>query len=218
MRPSNRQKRPPLPPHLWRLKPFVCLVVDLGDWLFPFCAVNVLWLLVSLTVIGFPPATAALFEVAHKAYRGEAPRPAVFLRGVRRWFGPAWLWAGGNLLLIGGVVTVVRSLDLDEAASALIAAWTGLLLLAQLYVWPYVMLQETPSLRRALRNSAFTVLGDPLMTGVNLGLTLLIGIPSVIILAPVFLVLPVFLALLYVYTLAEWLAHHAILPAPSREI
>jgi uncharacterized membrane protein YesL len=196
----------------------VCLVVDVMDWLFPFCAVNLLWLLLSLTVIGFPPATASLFEVGSKAYRGQAPTPTAFLRGVRRWFVPAWLWAGANALLIAAAVLFARALAAYELAAAIMAGFVALVLLAQLYFWPYVMLQETPSLSRALRNSTFTVLGDPLMTGMNLGITLIVGIPSLIIIAPVLFILPVFVVLLYSYSLVEWLDHQGILAGAAREI
>ena len=69
---------------MWRLKPLQWLVIDLMDWLFPFCAVNLLWVLFSLTIILFPPATASLFETGYRAYGGQAPTVSAFVRGIRR--------------------------------------------------------------------------------------------------------------------------------------
>lgn len=202
---------------MWRLKPLQWLVIDLMDWLFPFCAVNLLWVLFSLTIILFPPATASLFETGYRAYGGQAPTVSAFVRGIRRWLIPAWKWAAPNLLLIAAAMVVTRSLITDELVAALIAGSAALVLLGQLYFWPYLMLQETPNLRQAARNSVYTMLADPLMTGMNLALTIILLIPSLVVIVPVLFILPVLLCLLYTYGLVAWLSHHHILPETVRD-
>lgn len=217
MRPSNHLGRFVVPPHLWRLRPFYWLTIDALDWLFPFCAVNLLWVLCSLTVVLFPPATAALFETAVQAYRGRSPSAGAFLIGVRRWLGPAWLWAFPNGLMVASAIVVGQDPGVNEMVATITAAVVALALLGQIYVWPYMMLQDRPRVSQALRNSLFTVLADPLLTGMNLGLTVVIGIPGIVIIAPVLFILPVFFALLYTYTLVAWLGRHRLLPEPVRE-
>lgn len=216
--PSKRRAVPVIPPRWWRLRPFQWLIVDLFDWLFPFCAVNLLWVLCSLTIVLFPPATASLFEVGHRAYQGQPPTAHAFITGIRRWMRPAWLWAAPNALLVALAVGIGRSPGVSEAAAVVLAAGVALILLAQAYVWPYMMVQETPELRRALRNSLFTVLADPLLTGVNIGLTVVIGIPGLLVIAPALFILAVLFALLYTYTLIAWLNHHGVLAGPVREL
>ncbi|MBL8145589.1 MAG: DUF624 domain-containing protein [Anaerolineae bacterium] len=216
--PFNRRSLPAIPPRWWRLRPFQWLIVDLFDWLFPFCAVNLLWVLCSLTIVLFPPATASLFEVGHRAYQGQVPSARAFIAGIGRWMGPAWMWAAPNALLVALAIIIERSPGISEVASVILAAGVALILLAQVYVWPYMMVQETPELRRALRNSLFTVLADPLLTGVNIGLTVVIGIPGLLVIAPALFVLPVLFALLYTYTLIAWLNHHGVLGGPVREL
>lgn len=218
MRRSNRlESLSSIPPRFWRLKPLQWLTIDVMDWLFPFCAVNLLWVLLSLTFILFPPATASLFEVGWRAYRGQAPTASAFLSGVSRWMVPAWKWAGPNLILVIVTVMLTRQLAEFELVSAVLAASAALILLAQVYVWPYIMLQEAPHLGQAVRNSLFTVLGDPIMTGMNLAITALVLVPSLIVIVPILLILPVVLSLLYTYTLVGWLAHHDILPETIRD-
>lgn len=206
-----------MPAHLWWLKPAQWIVTDMMDWLFPLCAINLLWVLLSLTIILCPPATASLFEAGHRAYHGQVPTVSAFLAGVRRWMIPAWKWAGLNLLLIAAVTLLIRTLIQSELLAALIAGGTGLIVFGQLYFWPYVMLQESSSLWQAARNSAFTILSAPLMTGMNLALTVALIIPGIVTIAPVLLFLPVLLSLLYTYSLIAWLSHHHILPDAARD-
>lgn len=217
MRPSNRQSVPTIPARFWRFKPVQWLITDFMDWLFPFCTVNLLWVVLSLTLILFPPATASLFEVSYRAYRGQAPTSAAFIKGIRRWLIPAWKWASPNLLLIAAAVMLSRSLPDNTLISALIAGVVGLILLAQIYVWPFVMLQEKPRLWQAVRNSLFTVLGDPLLTGMNLVFTAIVLLPSILVIAPILFIIPVVLSLVYTYSLVAWLNHHHILSGSVRD-
>lgn len=187
------------------------------DWLFPLCAINLLWVLLSLTVVLYPPATASLFETGYRAYGGQAPTVPAFLKGVRRWMIPAWKWAGLNLLLIAAVTLLTRTLVQSELLAALLAGSTGLILFGQLYFWPYMMVQESPKMWQAARNSIYTVLSAPLVTGLNVALTVALIVPGLVTIGPLLLILPVLLSLFYTYSLIAWLSHQGIRPDPVRD-
>jgi hypothetical protein len=88
----------------------------------------------------------------------------------------------------------------------------------QYYFWPFMIVQDQPNALRALRNSAFTVLGDPPLFLINMGVSLFIGIPSLVLIAPVFFLLPVLLTMIPVYQLLLWLAHHGHLDNTGRNV
>src|SRR5579871_2507625 len=82
---------------------------------------NCIWLVLQLLVVTGPPATAAMYDIAHRLSEGELLTPRDILQTVRQMFVPAWKWAAVNLLalaLIGGNFWLARSRDGD--------LWTGL--------------------------------------------------------------------------------------------
>lgn len=217
LRPSNPQ-RFVLPPRLWRLRPLQLAVIDLNDWLFSWVAINLLWVLLSLTVILLPPATAALFDSAQRAYRNQPPSPRHYLNQLRRWFVPSWLWAAPNVVLFGGLFLLGRAAAGAEILLAALGVLAFLAILLQFFFWPYMVLQEAPSVLRALRNSAFTALGDLVYAVVYLALSAFLLVTSVIVIAPILLIAPVLLALMTTYGLAAWLEHHDLLTGDKREL
>src|SRR6476469_7951988 len=63
------------------------------DWyygLIPFAALNLLWLVLVVTVVAGPPATAAMLGVARDAAIGEGAEPRNFFIYLRRYFWRAW--------------------------------------------------------------------------------------------------------------------------------
>ncbi|MBZ0294250.1 MAG: DUF624 domain-containing protein, partial [Anaerolineae bacterium] len=121
------------------LKPIYLAAVDLYDWLFPFIAINVLWFVCSLTVILLPPASAALFEIAQRAYDNDMPTPRTFFSAMRRWWWRSWLWAGFNLVLVAAVAFSFQfyrtqlPAGIGDAAAAFIALIVILLVVGQLF-------------------------------------------------------------------------------------
>lgn len=221
MRESTARLRP-LPAHYWRLKPIQWWIVDVHDWLFPLMAINLLWLLLSLTVILLPPASAALHDVAYAAYRGIAPTPRAFIGHVRRRFWQGWRWGIANLLVFGALFALGRRASVSGADGevwlAAIAAVGALVVMAQFYFWPYVAVQTQPDLRRALRNSVFTALGDLMYLTLYLAITGVVLIPALVLIAPVLIIAPTLLIMLVTYSLVGWLQHHDILGAEARDL
>ena len=203
-------------------KPAYLAAVDLYDWLFPFIVVNLLWFGCSVTLILLPPATAALFEMARRSYDNQPPTPRDFFAAMRRWWWLSWRWGAINALLVLAAVVSMSFYagqwdGAGDFAAGIIGLLTVLALLAQVYVWPYLLLQDTPDLRLALRNSAFTVLGDPALLLAHGLVWLVVGLPGVILIAPVMLVLPMFLALLLSYSLRHWLVWRGLRADDLRE-
>ncbi len=217
MRKSAREHRT-LPASLWRLKPIQWLILDLNDWLFPLMAINMLWVLLSITLVLLPPATAALFDLAYESYRGIAPAPRTYLAHMRRRFWKSWAWALANLIVFGALVVLGRAASGSEIALAVLGIVGALCIMAQFYFWAYVVLQEQPELLRALRNSVFTALGGLFYIALYLAITLAILIPSLILIAPILLITPVLLTMLCLNSLIGWLQHHKILNAEAREL
>jgi len=196
------------------------LLRDVYNWLVVLVAINIMWVLLSLTVILIPPATAGLFHVALQVTRGEGPTVTTFLVGMRRWFLHSYLW---GLLLVAYVVVSLAALSFYSASTSLLADL--LLVLAalvigfvgamQLYFWPYMMLQEKPGFLVAQRNAAFTLLGDPLAALVNVGVSVMLLALSLVLVIPFVILMPVVVAFWLTYTLIYWLKRRGLLPIES---
>ncbi|MBE2183530.1 MAG: DUF624 domain-containing protein [Anaerolineae bacterium] len=216
-RKNDHSPRFKLPPHLWRLRPVQLIVIDLGDWLMGFVGINLLWVIASLTVILLPPATAALFESAQRAFQNQPPTTGQFFVSMRRWFVLSWLIALANLLILGGLFLLGRLVYPNEIPLAMLAVATGCFVWVQFFFWPFLLLQTRPSPFQALRNSAFTIMSDlPYFTG-YLALTVLMAIPSVIVIAPMLFITPVLFALINTYSLNVWLQNQGILDTEIRD-
>ncbi len=204
------------PNYWWRFQALKGVVVDLFDWLFMFSAVNLVWFLLSLTMIGLPPATVALFDIAYGAYRGRYPTVRRYLPLVRERLLTGWLWAGMNLLI---VILGWSALQFYSAQGSTFSTFVGgiiffsaiLLLVFQFYLLPYIAIQDKTTVLQAYRNAIMTALADPYLLLFNSGLSLFILIPSIVVVAPLMLITPMFIALLGTYSLLEWLQHRGVI-------
>ncbi len=138
---------------------------------------NLLWLVFNLTVVAGPPATLALFYVAHRLAHGEATDLGDFMHALRRYFGLGWKWGlvcfalafvlAGDVVLTGRLSQSAAARWIQGGFAAALAAW----LFLQLYALPFLFEQETPAVRQALRNGA-VMLGGNLVFSVGLGIAL----------------------------------------------
>lgn len=189
------------------------VVIDVYNWLLPLVAINILWFLMSLTIILLPPATAALYEIAYLAKRGHGPEIRSYSLAVRRWAVRSWLWGLFNILFCIVTLVALRFYSTSGTPVVLIfcIAYVFIILLAQYYFWPYIMLQELVSLRIAARNSLFTLLGDPLFVILCGLLSVLLLVVSAVFVFPLVVITPIAVAFLAVYSLLDWLEGRGLL-------
>lgn len=142
---------------------------------------NLVWLLSVLLIIPGPPATLALFYYANRVAHGEVADLSDFLAAFRRYWRVAWRWGLLNLLifalllgdfyLTGDRSSSNTSRIIQGFYLAVLGGW----LLVQLFALPFLIEQESASLRFAFRNSA-------VMVGRNIGFSTTLGVLLTVIL------------------------------------
>jgi len=201
---------------LWRFRALARTFLDVYNWLVALAAINIIWLLCGLSIVLLPPATAALYDVAYHARRGEGPTVLNYLRAMHTWFVMSWKWGGMTAVLVVVAIVALRFYSaLPGAVGQLLYLATGLILfviiLVQFYFWPYMVIQDNPGIFRAIRNATLTVLGDPLSAIFYSGLALALGFVSVLLIVPFVIITPVLIVFLGVYPLYDWLSHHHLI-------
>ncbi len=142
---------------------------------------NLVWTLSNILIIPGPPATLALFTYCNRLAHGEIADFSDYWSTFRRQWGPAWRWGVVNLLVIGLLVgDYILTGQLSQSAFARFTqgfylAALGAWLIVQLYALPFLIEQDTPSVRQALRNGA-------VMLGRNLGFSVLLSVLVVLLL------------------------------------
>jgi hypothetical protein len=203
----------------WLFRSLPRVIADLYNWLLPLVTINILWFVLSLTLVLLPPATAALYEIAFQANGGREPYVRDYLSAMRKWFVKSWIWASITLWLV--LVSISSITFYDRVGNVLLIAsilLTGFVGLVQLYFWPYMLFQEHPRITTAFRNAALTVLGDPLFALSTAGITILLVTVSVLLIAPIVVFTPIVVAFLGIYNLRAWLEHKALLPVNNTEL
>ncbi len=187
------------------------------DWyygLIPFSIMNFLWLVSVLTIIGGPPATAAMLAVARDALVSQGGEPRNFLPYMKQYFWRAW-----GLGLVSSLGTVILLTDIAFYANAMsgnpvlvntgflflvyvLIAWLEFLLLA----WPLMVNQPEMPLRHVMRNAAILTFRVPVA---NFGLALLVV---------TFCVLSFFVAIIFALAFTAFVSllvqHYLYLQAP----
>jgi uncharacterized membrane protein YesL len=188
---------------------------------------NFLWLVSVLTIIGGPPATAAMLAVARDAIVLQGGEPRRFFPYMRQYF-----WRSWRLGLASFLGTVILVTDINFYANIvrdpllanvgvlfliyLLSVWLEVLLIA----WPVLVNHPDMALRDVVRNAAIFVLRHP---GANLGLALMViflYICSVLVSVLVALAIAALVSLLvqhYLYLQDPLLANLQPLPGEEEE-
>lgn len=204
------------PAYLWRFRPLKQVALDIQDWLMMLAAVNILWFMLSLTVILLPPATLALYDVAYAAYRGRYPTPRLFLSSVLERLFVGWGWGIVNSFVLLFAITTARyyyalATPTADFFRGVVIFVTVAFFALQFYFLPYLAMQEKPTIYQAARNALFTTFADPFLLLLNGGIAFIILVPAVVIVAPLILIVPIAIALLATYSLLGWLTHHGLI-------
>jgi uncharacterized membrane protein YesL len=173
-------------------------------WLILF---NILLCLAAVTVVALPLVSAGLAWVTAEIGEGKVIGWRTFVAGVRRYWKPAYIWGLMNLV-VGGLVAANLFFYLGQEVSwgtiplMLFAAvglwWMGM----QFYFFPFLVHQETPSIKTAYRNSLVLMLSQPALSTSMFVLVMILTAISY------FLVFPLFLLL---FTLISVLSNRAVI-------
>jgi hypothetical protein len=209
--PEEPEPPPPGPPPPW-LKPVLPVGRAIRDWwreLLVNSLASLVWFGLSITIIGGPPAAAALYVTARAAILHESPDWRLFLAALRTYFMRAWV-----LALVGLVGIVIWFVDLQFYLGALggqgVLGWAGAIfviyvgvvwLQVLLYAWPIMVCRDDLRLPQLLRNGFIIALRFPFASFIN-SLFLALLLLASWYLPPLFvLVLPPIVALLGLHSL-----------------
>lgn len=127
---------------------------------------NIVWLLLQLPIVTGPPATAAMYSIAHRMVDGDLVAPRHGSQALRQMAIPGLKWGAVNLLVVVVVVTnfwVYRD-SVGIAWTIMRIGWgtVGLGWFAvNLFYWPFWLVQEDRSMKNTFRNSALFLARRP---------------------------------------------------------
>ena len=194
----------------------------LRDWyhgMVGLAVLNLVWVVMSLTVVLLPPATAGAFAVTNSIAHGTGQQWDTFWTNARRYVWVSLRWALLNVVVIAALAA--NLMFYGSAANALgvvvqfVLATGGVLwFAAQFYFWPFMIEQEQKSVRVALKNALFLTLAEPFYTAVMLGTTALAAALSVVTVLPLAMFVLSFVALLANRAVIERLTAYGKLQRP----
>mgnify|MGYP005851036913 CR=1 FL=1 len=164
--------------------------VDWYNAMLSLALLNLLWLLSLVTVVLFPPATAALYAVANELARGESSGFSEFIEAGRRYFIKSWIWALMNvavLLVIWSNIVFYGQQGTDLAIivqTFFVILGVYWLVMQVLYFWPLMMEQSEKRVLMALRNSVLVMLASPVFTLVLVVFVVVLLVLSVVFVLP----------------------------------
>lgn len=178
---------------------------------------NFAWLLLSLTAILLPPATAGLAAITNSIAHGTGAHFSDLVPEMRRYAWVSYRWALANIA--AAAIFGVCFNFYGAAGGALgpfiqaLFVTAGMLWIAmQFYVWPFLIEQEEKRLRRALKNALFLTLANPVYTFVLLGAAALALVISLITVLPIAVFATSFISLLGSRAVLERLTAYGKLP------
>ncbi len=175
------------------------------------------------TVIAIPagPAILALASVTRQTIRGRAADRREYLDALRtNWKAGLALNALGMVVLSLLLLNLIfYTLQANVTLRLLSILWIYLILFwcgMQLYVYPFYMALEEPSLWRALRMSALAAFANPLFSIVLLAIALVLTVICVVLAVLVVIVWPALMALISEHAL-RLLLRRAGVPQEGQE-
>lgn len=159
------------------------------------------WWIAPLIAIPGGPAIIALASVVRQTVRGRAPDRQDYLDALRaNWKAGLALHALGMVVLSLLLLNLIfYAFQANITLRVLSVAWAYLVLFwasIQLYVYPFYLALEAPSLGHALRMAALAAFANPLFSALILAIAAVLTAISVVLAVLVFIVWPALLSLL----------------------
>lgn len=181
--------------------------------LFNYTVLNVLWIGFSLTIIGGPPALAAMYQLAANNTENDYADWRAYFGAMKRLFVPAWRWGLVQFVVygIGGFNLLYYSATSGSLIAALrigwgvgLAVWTVL----NLFYWPFYLQQDDQRITTTYRNVLVMIVTQPgLALGVAILSVVIVVLSALSVILFAFAVLPL-LALLATFAVQSALEPH----------
>jgi hypothetical protein len=178
------------------------------DELFVLVTLNLAWFLLQIPIVTAPAATAAMYVVAKKVVDKDYLEIRTILAELQRMFLPGLAWGFANLLMIG--VIVINFISYQDASGwtwgVLRTVWGLVALLwlgANLFYWPFWLVQTDRRLITTFRNSFILLLKKPGLGLSLLAISITFAVVGTILVVPLVVVLISWIALIGVLAVEE---------------
>jgi uncharacterized membrane protein YesL len=176
-------------------------LMDLWDDILLLVVFNLIWCVSAVLIVPIPFASMGLATAAAAVGEGKVIKWRTFFEGGRRLLKPAYTWGVMSLMVWSLLLlniffyhTMAASWSIIPEMVFAMAALAFFLI--QLYVPPFLIVQEAPSLREAYRNSLILFIMRPSLTIVVLVTSAVVVGLSYLLIFPIFVFLVAFLMLL----------------------
>lgn len=196
--------------------------IDWYDSMILLAVLNLLWLLSVVTVVLFPPATAAMYAVAYEITHEGSSSFSEFMQAGRRYFVKSWIWALINLAVLvlawsNIVFYGAQGTDLAAIVQMIFVILTIYWLIIQFYVWPFFMEQREKRVLLALRNATLTALAAPGFTVLMVVVVVALLVASVVFVLPAGVMTAAIIALMGVHAVTDRLVAFGKVQSPENE-
>lgn len=142
-----------------------------------YALLNLLWVGALLTVIGGPPATAAMYQMTASSLDNVDVGPKSYWRAMRQLFLPSWLWAIVQVIVYG---IIGFNLIYYASATGIFWGWLRLVWMVggilwsgmNIFYWAFYLRQDDHRIAITYRNVLLMFVRDPLTT---VSIMLLVG-------------------------------------------
>lgn len=139
-------------------KSFKDAIIDAWDALIPMVGLNLIWFVLTLLIITAFPAAGGLYYATNRIAHGETAGIGIFFDGFKQHFWTSWKWGLVNLVVNFLLVTNIWFYGQFEGTGFFIlqSLFFSLILIytcMAIYIFPFLLEQESPVLKVAIRNS-----------------------------------------------------------------
>jgi len=139
-------------------KTFKDAIIDAWDALIPMVGLNLIWFVMTILVVTAFPAAGGLYYATNRIAHGETASIGTFFDGFKQHFWTSWKWGLGNLVVYFLLITNIWFYGQFEGTGffilqSLFFSLTLVYTCVLTYIYPFLLEQESPSLKVALRNS-----------------------------------------------------------------
>lgn len=133
-------------------------IMDAWDAMIPLVGLNMIWFLFTALIITAFPAFGGLYYATNQTAHGESAGLGTFFEGFKKQFWTSWKWGLVSLIVYGlslvniwfyGQFEGLGFLLLQSLFLSTILIFTCI----NIYTYPFLLEQEKPSIKLALKNS-----------------------------------------------------------------